>query len=487
MALTLPETNSSLISNRASIARDVKALGTNSIVIDQVESLRAYETDALTAYKCLPLLVVLPETNEDVAALMRYCNKYNIKVIARGAGTSLSGGALPEEDAIVIGVSRMNKVLNISYENRTAHVEAGITNLDISEAVAKQGFFYAPDPSSQLACTLAGNIAMNSGGAHCLRYGVTSNNLLGAKIVLMDGEVLEIGGEFLDSPGYDLLGLFTGSEGQLGIVTEATVRLIKSPESRRPMLISFSSVEDAGACAASIISSGILPVALEFMDRYAIEVCEGFSKAGYPLDAEALLIVEVEGSQEEIEAQLEKVSLIAKQHAPMKARISRSQEESARIWKGRKSAFGAFGRIGDYMCVDGTIPTGQLPRALKGISEICERYKFRVANIFHAGDGNLHPLVLYNANAPEQLKQVEACCEEILALCVEVGGCLSGEHGIGIEKRNLMSLQFTPQDLRQQMRIKDVFDPRWLLNPAKVFPPDVYGMQIDADDEVLCA
>lgn len=468
--LALPDPNRTVISRRHAIAKDIRRLGTRAIVIDDDDGLRAFETDALTAYKRLPLVVTLPETTEDVSAILRFCHQNKIKAIARGAGTSLCGGALPEEDAVIIGVSRMNRVLDINYGNRTAHVQSGVTNLGISAAVQKDGFFYAPDPSSQLACTLAGNIGMNSGGAHCLKYGVTSNNVLGVTIVLMDGEILKIGGEHLDSAGYDLLGLITGSEGQLGIVTEAIVRLIKSPEAARPMLMGFASSEAAGACVASIIASGIIPVAIEFMDRQAVHVCEDFAKAGYPLDVEALLIVEVEGSDEEIERQLEAISNIALQHDPIAMKISQSEEESARIWKGRKSAFGAMGQLADYMCMDGTIPTGQLPHVLNEVSRICDSYGFRVANIFHAGDGNLHPLILYNANEPGELERVEQCGADILKLCVDVGGCLSGEHGIGIEKRELMKMQFTDIDLEQQMRIKDVFDPDWLLNPAKVFP-----------------
>jgi glycolate oxidase len=482
----MPQPDQALIAKRAVVSKEIRELGTNSVVIDDVDGLRAFECDALTAYRKLPLLVILPETTEDVSKLMKYCNNNNIKVIARGAGTSLSGGALPEEDAIVVGISRMNQVLDVSYENRTARVQSGVTNLEISSCVSEKGFFYAPDPSSQLACTLAGNIAMNSGGAHCLRYGVTANNLLGAKIVLMDGEILQLGGELLDCIGYDLLGLFTGSEGQLGIVTEAIVRIIKKPEAERPMLIGFSSVEDAGACAASIIASGIIPVALEFMDSFAIKVCEEFSQAGYPLDSKALLIVEVEGSQKEITFQLEKILDISKKHSPIEIKISSNDEESKRIWRGRKSAFGALGRISDYICVDGTIPTGRLPYVLKSISSIGRKYNFRIANIFHAGDGNLHPIVLYNPNDRDELKEVERCCAEILALCVEVGGCLSGEHGIGIEKRELMPLQFTQQDLEQQMCVKDVFDSRWLLNSAKVFPLGLNKSRLEKFDEVYC-
>jgi glycolate oxidase len=391
-------------------------------------------------------------------------------VVPRGAGTSLSGGALPSEDAIVLGVSRMNRVLEIDYENRVARVEAGITNLAISGAVSARGFFYAPDPSSQLACTLAGNLAMNSGGAHCLKYGVTTNNVLGIKMVLISGEIIEIGGPHLDAPGYDLLGLIVGSEGQFGVITEATVRILRTAEAARPMLLGFSSSEAAGACVGAIIASGIIPVAIEYMDKPAIHVCEAFVKAGYPLDVESLLIIEVEGSDHEIEDLLARLVKIAEPFQPKTVRVSNSAEESAKIWKGRKSAFGAIGRISDYYCMDGTIPLGRLPEVLVKIAQICGRYGLKVANIFHAGDGNLHPLILYDANNAKEVERAELAGAEILKLCVQVGGCLTGEHGVGVEKRDLMHAQFTETDLALQMHIKTIFDPGWLFNPAKVFP-----------------
>jgi glycolate oxidase len=418
----------------------------------------------------MPIVVLLPGSTEEVSKILRFCHDRRIKVVPRGAGTSLCGGALPLEDAILLGVSRMTDVLEINETNRTARVQAGITNIGISQAVASRGFFYAPDPSSQLACTLAGNIGMNSGGAHCLKYGVTVNNLQGVKIVLMDGEIVDIGGDYLDAPGYDFLSLITGSEGQLGVVTEATVKLIKQPESSRPMLLGFGSVEAAGSCVAAIIAAGIVPVAIEFMDRPAIHVCENFAHAGYPLDVEALLIVEVEGAEEEIDALMETIAEIAEAYRPRVLRISQSEAESASIWKGRKAAFGAIGQISDYYCMDGVIPLSKLPKALIEVGAICKRYHFDVANIFHAGDGNLHPLILYNANDPVELERAELCGAEILKLCVDLGGCLTGEHGVGIEKRDLMSAQFTPTDLAQQMQVKSAFDPNWLLNPGKVFP-----------------
>ncbi len=468
--LTLPKPDPEILGQRRSIVSALRKLVPGASVIDDEDGRRAFETDALTAYRNMPLAVVLPQTTEQVSRVLKYCHNNQIKVIARGAGTSLSGGALPLEDSIVLGVSRMSKILDINYDNRTARVQTGITNIAISNAVAPNGFFYAPDPSSQLACTLAGNIAMNSGGAHCLKYGVTTNNVLGVKIVLMDGQIVEIGGDYLDSPGYDLLGLVIGSEGQLGIVTEATVRILHAAEAARPMLLGFASNESAGECVAAIIGSGIIPVALEFMDKPAIHVCDDFANAGYPLDVEAMLIVEVEGSEAEIDRLLTKIVGISKEFDPLVVRVSQSEEESAAIWKGRKSAFGAMGQISDYYCMDGVIPTNQLPGVLKEISSICGEYGLRVANIFHAGDGNLHPLILYNANDRQEAERAEQAGADILKLCVKSGGCLTGEHGVGIEKRELMPIQFSQTDLIQQMRVRDAFDSDRLLNPGKVFP-----------------
>jgi glycolate oxidase len=468
--IRLPDPDAGIVARRDQIVKDLQSLVGREIIIADEDGRRAYETDALTAYTRMPLAVALPRSTTEVAAILTYCRQNDIKVVARGAGTSLCGGALPAEDAVVVSVSKMNRVIAIDFANRTARVEAGITNLAISGAVAKEGFFYAPDPSSQLACTLAGNLAMNSGGAHCLKYGVTTNNVLGLTIVLMSGEVIEIGGAHLDSEGYDLLGLIVGSEGQFGIITEATVRILKAAEGARPMLLGFGSSEAAGRCVSAIIASGIIPVAMEFMDKPAIHVCESFSKAGYPLDVEALLIVEVEGSEAEISALLNRIAEIARPFRPEALLVSSGAEQSAKIWKGRKSAFGAIGRISDYYCMDGTIPLGRLPEVLIAISRICASHGLKVANIFHAGDGNLHPLILYDANNAEQSMRAEQAGAEILTLCVEVGGCLTGEHGVGIEKRDLMTVQFSETDIALQMRIKTVFDPTWLLNPAKVFP-----------------
>jgi glycolate oxidase len=468
--LSMPRPDPAIVSRRAEIVRQLKKLVPDVVLIADQEGRRTFETDALTAYRCLPLLVALPGTTEEVSKILRFCHDNHIKVVPRGAGTSLSGGALPLEDSIVLCLSRMNKVLSIDLPNRVARVEAGITNSGITQAVAGQGFFYAPDPSSQIACTVGGNVATNSGGAHCLKYGVTTNHILGVRLVLMDGEIIDIGGDYLDAPGYDLLALIIGSEGQLGVVTEVTVRLLKAAEGARPMLLGFDSSDAAGGCVAGVIAAGIIPVALEFMDRPAIHVCEHFVAAGYPLDVEALLIVEVQGSEDEIDTLLEKISEIAMDYNPAVMHRSQSPEESAKIWKGRKAAFGAIGQLSDYYCMDGVIPLSKLTKALDEIGWICRKYRFDVANIFHAGDGNLHPLILYNSNDPLQLERVEMCGAEILKLCVELGGCLTGEHGVGIEKRELMRVQFTEADIGQQMHIKAAFDPDWLLNPGKVFP-----------------
>ena len=438
-------------------------------VIDAPEETRAYECDALSAYACQPLAVVLPRSTEEVAAALRVCHAMGVPVVPRGSGTSLAGGALPTADSVVLGVSRMNRVLEVDYDNRFIRVEAGRTNLAVTGAVEEDGFFYAPDPSSQLACAIAGNIAMNSGGAHCLKYGVTTNNLLGVRLVQMDGTILDLGGPWMEAGGLDLLGVVCGSEGQLGVVTEATLRILPKPEGARPVLVGFGSNEVAGACVSDIIKAGILPVAIEFMDRPCIRATEAFAKAGYP-DCEALLIIEVEGSPAEIDEQLARIKAIALSHQPLELREAADEDQARRIWLGRKSAFGAMGQINDYMCLDGTIPVSSLPHVLRRIGEMSGEFGLKVANVFHAGDGNMHPLILYDANKPGDLERCEAFGAEILKLCVEVGGCLTGEHGVGIEKRDLMAVQYAAADLEAQMRVKDVFDPKWLLNPAKVFP-----------------
>jgi len=453
------------------ISRLQEVLPRDSVIHDPAQT-RAYECDALTAYKCPPLCAVLPASTQEVSDVLKICHQMGVPVVPRGSGTSLAGGALPTEDSVILGIARLNDVLETDYDNRFIRVQSGRTNLSVTGAVEEEGFFYAPDPSSQLACAIAGNIAMNSGGAHCLKYGVTTNNLMGVTMVLMDGTIVEIGGAHLDAGGYDMLGLICGSEGQLGVVTEATLRILRKPEGARPVLIGFDSNEVAGTCVSDIIKAGVLPVAIEFMDRPCIRATEAFAKAGYP-DCEALLIVEVEGSDAEIDEQLETIMAIARSHNPIELRESNSAEESAKIWLGRKSAFGAMGQINDYMCLDGTIPVSQLPHVLRRIGEMSKEFGLDVGNVFHAGDGNMHPLILFDANKPGDLELCEAFGAEILKLCVEVGGCLTGEHGVGIEKRDLMSHQYEPADLEIQMAVKDVFDPKWLLNPAKVFPLDV--------------
>ena len=467
--MEMPEPDAEILAKKAQIVARLQAVLPDGAVISDAAEVKAYECDALSAYRCPPLCAVLPSDTGQVSAVLKICHEMGVPVVPRGSGTSLAGGALPTADSVILGVARMNDVLEVDYDNRFIRVQSGRTNLSVTGAVEEDGFFYAPDPSSQLACAIAGNIAMNSGGAHCLKYGVTTNNLLGVTLVLMDGEVVEIGGAHLDASGLDLLGLICGSEGQLGVVTEATLKILPKPEGARPVLIGFDSNEVAGACVSDIIKAGVLPVAIEFMDRPCIVATEAFAHPGYP-DCEALLIVEVEGSDAEIDFQLGRIMEIAARHNPVELRQSQSEEESAKIWLGRKSAFGAMGQINDYMCLDGTIPVSELPYVLRRIGELSKEYGLGVGNVFHAGDGNMHPLILYDANKPGDLELAERFGADVLRLCVEVGGCLTGEHGVGIEKRDLMVDQFTDADIEAQLRVKDIFDPKWLLNPAKVFP-----------------
>ena len=469
--MEMPTPDQNVLNRKPELVKRLLSVLPRDAVIDHEAETKAYECDALSAYHCPPMVAVLPRTTEEISAVLKICNEMRVPVVPRGSGTSLSGGALPTADSVIIGVARMNAVLETNYPDRYIKVQSGRTNLSVTGAVEADGFFYAPDPSSQLACAIAGNIAMNSGGAHCLKYGVTSNNLLGVKFVTMQGDIIEIGGPHLDAEGLDLLGLICGSEGQLGMVTEATLRILPKPEGARPVLIGFDNNETAGVCVADIVKAGVLPVAIEFMDRPCIQATDAFAGAGYPL-CEALLIVEVEGSQAEIEEQLEKITAIARKHDPVELREAKDEDQANRIWLGRKSAFGAMGQLNDYMCLDGTIPVTQLPYVLRRMNELSEEFGLKVGNVFHAGDGNLHPLILYDANKPGDLETCEAFGAEILKLCVEVGGCLTGEHGVGIEKRDLMPVQFQAVDLEAQMQIKDVFDPKWLLNPAKVFPLD---------------
>jgi glycolate oxidase len=469
--IRLPAPKADVMARRPEIIAGLAALLPADGLITETIRMRPYETDGLPSYRQMPLAVALPRTTEEVAAVLRFCHQNGVRVIPRGAGTSLSGGALPLADAVVVGLMRMNAILEVDYADRLAVVQAGVTNIGITNAVSADGFFYAPDPSSQLACMIGGNVMMNSGGAHCLKYGVTANNLLGLKFVTIEGEVIDIGGRHLDAAGYDWLGLITGSEGQLGMVTEVTVRILRGPEGARAMLAAFDSIPVAGQAVDAIIGSGIIPVALEFMDRPCIHACEAFAHAGYPLDAEAMLIIEVEGSVAEQDALLDRIRAICAQFNPISMKVAESPEQSLAIWKGRKGAFGAVGRISpDYLCMDGTIPTGELPHVLGRISELADKHGLKVANVFHAGDGNLHPLIMFDANDPDSFARAEKLGAEILLLCVEVGGCLTGEHGVGIEKRDLMSAQFTPGELNIQRAIKTAFDADWLLNPAKVFP-----------------
>lgn len=470
--MEMPIPSASVLSRKARVVERLQSVLPQDAVIHDPMETRAYECDALTAYRCPPMAAVLPTTTQEVSDILRICHEEGVPVVPRGSGTSLAGGALPTADCVILGVARMNDVLETNYADRYVRVQTGRTNLSVTGAVEEDGFFYAPDPSSQLACAIAGNIAMNSGGAHCLKYGVTTNNLMGVTMVLMDGTVTEIGGAHLDAAGLDLLGLICGSEGQLGVVTEATLRILHKPEGARPVLVGFNDNEVAGACVSDIIKAGVLPVAIEFMDRLCIETTENFAQAGYP-DCNALLIIEVEGSEQEIDHQLALIVDIANRHDPVEVRESKSPEESAKIWLGRKSAFGAIGQISDYMCLDGTIPVSSLPMVLRRIGELSDAFGLQVGNVFHAGDGNMHPLILFDANKEGDLELCEQMGAEILKLCVDAGGCLTGEHGVGIEKRDLMGYQYAPADLEAQMAIKDVFDPQWLLNAAKVFPLNV--------------
>jgi glycolate oxidase len=469
--LKMPAPDASTIDNRAGIVAALKRMVPGEAVIETQSEMSVYESDGLTAYRQVPLVVVLPSTVEQVSKVLRYAFENRIKVVPRGAGTSLSGGALPLEDGIILGLSKFNRVLEIDYDNRCAVVQPGVTNLAITQAVQHRGFYYAPDPSSQIACTIGGNVAENSGGVHCLKYGLTTNNVLGVEMVLITGEIIRLGGKHLDSDGLDLLGVVTGSEGLLGVVTEVTVRILQKPETARAVLIGFPGSEDAGQCVADIISAGIIPGGMEMMDRPAIHAVEEFVHADYPLDVEALLIVELDGPAVEVDHLIELVSAIAKKNRSTTLRISNSEAERLLFWAGRKAAFPAVGRISpDYLCMDGTIPRKCLSEVLTGMAELSRKYDLRVANVFHAGDGNLHPLILYDANIADELERAEAFGADILRLCVKVGGVLTGEHGVGIEKRDLMPEMFSAIDLKQQQNLKCAFDDEGLLNPGKVFP-----------------
>jgi glycolate oxidase len=460
-----------VLARRAEIVAALRAIVPGEGVIDAEEELRAYECDGLSMYRQLPMVVCLPSNTMQVSEVLRYCHEHGVKVVPRGAGTGLSGGALPLGDGVLLGLAKFNRVLEIDIANRCAVVQPGVTNLGITNAVAPDGFYYAPDPSSQIACTIGGNVAENSGGVHCLKYGLTTNNVLGVELVLMNGEIVRLGGKHLDAGGYDLLGVVTGSEGLLGVVTEVTVRILPRPETARAVLLGFPSVAAGGDCVAAIIGAGIIPGGMEMMDRPAIHAAEAFVHAGYPLDVESLLIVELDGPAAEVDELIAAVEAIAREQGAVYARVSTSEDERARFWAGRKAAFPAVGRISpDYVCMDGTIPRKELGRVLDRITALGDKHGLRVANVFHAGDGNLHPLILFDANKPGEIEAAERLGADILRLCVEVGGVLTGEHGVGVEKRDLMGTMFSEDDLAHQQRLKCAFDPQGLLNPGKVFP-----------------
>ncbi|MGH7063957.1 MAG: FAD-linked oxidase C-terminal domain-containing protein [Stellaceae bacterium] len=469
--MKMPAPDAAILRRRAEIVEALRRIVPGEGVIASEAERRAYESDGLTAYRQPPMVVVLPSRVEEVAAVMRYCRDTGIKLVPRGAGTSLSGGALPLADGVLLGMAKLNRILDIDYPNRCVVTQPGVTNLALSQAVEPAGFYYAPDPSSQIACTIGGNVAENSGGVHCLKYWVTTNNILGLEVVLVSGEVVRLGGKHLDSEGYDLLGVVTGSEGLLGVVTEVTVRILPKPATARALLIGFPSVADAGGCVAAVIAAGIIPGGMEMMDRPAIHAAEAFVEVGYPLDAEALLIVELDGAPAEVDHLAAKVEAIARAHHAASLRLSRNDAERLAFWSGRKAAFPAVGRLApDYYCMDGTIPRARLAEVLTRIGALSERHGLGVANVFHAGDGNLHPLVLYDANKPGETERAEEFGADILRLCVEVGGVLTGEHGVGVEKRDLMGTMFDDSDLAHQQRLKCAFDPEGLLNPGKVFP-----------------
>src|SRR3954462_1326761 len=471
MAIMMPASDQAVLARRAEIVAALRAIVPGEGVIDSAAEMRAYESDGLTAYRQPPMVVVLPDTTEQVSLVLKYCAGQGIKVVPRGSGTSLSGGALPLEDGVLLGLGKFKRIREIDFDNRAVVTEPGVTNLAISQAVAHAGFYYAPDPSSQIACSIGGNVAENSGGVHCLKYGMTTNNVLGCEIVLMSGEILRIGGKAAENSGYDLMGIITGSEGLLGVITEITVRILQKPETARALMVGFAEVEAAGKCVADIIGAGIIPGGMEMMDKPAIHAAEAFVHAGYPLDVEALLIIELDGPGIEVDELIKRVETIAQGCGSTTLQTSRSEAERNLFWAGRKAAFPAVGRISpDYLCMDGTIPRGALPQALARIRELSEKYGLRVANVFHAGDGNLHPLILYDANEPGELERTEAFAAELLELCIRVGGTITGEHGVGIEKIDQMCTQFSPAALAQFHAIKAAFDPPGLLNPGKAVP-----------------
>ena len=456
---------------KAKLVAQLLALLPADSVLSEPEDLHPYECDGLSAYRQQPWITVLPSTVDEVQAVMRLCHRHGVPVVARGAGTGLSGGALPHPRGVLLGLAKLNGVLAIDPVGRIARVQPGVRNLAISEAAAPFGLYYAPDPSSQIACTIGGNVAENSGGVHCLKYGLTVHNILQIKLVTPEGELLIIGSETLDSPGYDLLALVTGSEGMLGVVVEVTVRLLPVPEQAEVMLAAFDDVERAGSAVGAIITAGVIPAGLEMMDNLAIRAAEDFAHAGYPREAAAILLCELDGTREGVDEQVARVRQILEHSGATEVRLARDEAERALFWKGRKSAFPAVGRLApDYYCMDGTIPRRQLPLVLRRISELSEQFDLSVANVFHAGDGNLHPLILYDANKPGELARAEAFGGSILELCVEMGGSITGEHGVGMEKINQMCVQFGAAELTQFHAIKHAFDPEGLLNPGKAVP-----------------
>ena len=440
-------------------------------VLSHEEERRPYECDGLSVYRQLPLLVVLPETVEQVQQVLRVCNERKIPVVARGAGTGLSGGALPMADGVLLSLAKFNQILDIDPQNRSACVQPGVRNLAISEAVAEHNLYYAPDPSSQIACSIGGNVAENAGGVHCLKYGLTVHNILKLEVVTMEGELLTIGSDALDAPGFDLLALFAGSEGMLGVIVEVTVKLLPKPEAVQVLLASFDDVVKAGDAVGKIIAAGIIPAGLEMMDNPAIRAAEAFVDAGYPVDAAAILLCELDGAQQEVVSHVAQVKTVLQACGATELRVADSASERETFWKGRKAAFPAVGRISpDYYCMDGTIPRHQLSKVLAGIKALSEEYELPVANVFHAGDGNLHPLILFDANRPGELERTEEMGGRILDLCVAVGGTITGEHGVGIEKINQMCHQFSSAELQQMHALKAAFDPAGLLNPGKAVP-----------------
>ena len=471
MSLTMPKPEENILRNRDELIMRLRQILPHDNVIVADSEMRAYECDGLAMYRQLPLVVVLPETIEQVSTIMKLANEMEVKVVPRGAGTSLSGGSLPLRDGILLGMGKFNRILEIDYPNRCVTVQPGVTNLAVSKAVENEGFYYAPDPSSQIACSIGGNVGENAGGVHCLKYGLTTNNILGLEMVLMDGSVIRLGGKYLDSELYDLMGVMTGSEGLLGVITEVTVRVLQKPQTAGALLLGFTSVEDGADCVASIISAGIIPGGLEMMDQLAIVAAEDFQSCGYPTDAKSLIICELDGTGDEVDYLIKQVSEIARGHGASFLKIAGSEKERLDFWAGRKNAFPAVGAIGpDYMCMDGTIPRNQLGHVMARIEALTQKHGLRCANVFHAGDGNLHPLILYDANKPGDTEKAEEFGADILKLCVEVGGVLTGEHGVGVEKRDLMGTMFSETDLKQQQRLKCAFDPKHRLNPGKVFP-----------------